>query len=454
MHSERDIKMLTNVRKYLVDISKRVYRDYNFFFQAENREQRRKIYNHVVKIDDSFESYPVVCKSYCEMAKRDLVSLYGYDVEVISCDNDEFGHCDILVCGDQKYIINCLSDLELNQLGMRSNRFASIDYCKERYPELLDDKSIGFLSFDELKIIDKCIGYYDGMYFDEVIDRLSIEFRNFRSYLIDDEGLRQILLGDVSTSYVEGLDVLEMLKVKFKFLCNYFNGRENIIGHIELIGIYKLLMKKFFSKDELKYIKWSNCFFDRNDSKECFSIFNTNNRRVRFISFEIGDMVYLISTVSNEFMYMSLSMWERFKYTNNVVVSSISGSKDSISEFLRNKGIGVNIMKHSIVKKMFNDIEDCIFCNKSDVEKREILDDIYNQGNNVLLSDDFGNNYCIFLDDSFIRITINGESYIYYFDDDDMNMSNSCENIVYKWKDEGKYEERVYRKNCIEKQSR
>ena len=451
MHSENDIKMLTNVRKYLIDISKRVYRDYNFFFQAENREQRREIYNHVVNVDDSFKSYPVVCKSCCEMIKKDLVSLYGYNVEVISCDNDEFGHCDILVCGDKKYIINCLSDLELNQIGMKSNRFASLEYCKERYPELLDDDSIGFLSNDLLQGIDKSIGYYDGMYFDEVIDRLSIEFRDFKKYLIDDDGLRQILLGDVSISDVQNLDTLEMLKVKFKFLCNYFNGRANIIGHIELIRVYKLLMKKFFSKEELKYIKWSNCFFDKKDDVQCVSVFNTNNQRIRFISFEVGDMVYLISTVSNEFVYMSVSEWEQFKVFNNVVVSSISGSKDSISEYLRNKGIGVNIMKHSVVKKILNDIEDCIFNNKSEFEKQEILDDIYNQGNNVILTDDFGNNYCIFLDNYFIKITINDDSYIYYFIDDDMNMSNYDEKVVYKWKDEGKYEERVYRKGNIKK---
>jgi len=67
MHSKNDIDMLTNVRKYLIDISKRVYRDYKFFFQAENREQRREIYNRSVSIGDSSCYYPVVCKSFCKV---------------------------------------------------------------------------------------------------------------------------------------------------------------------------------------------------------------------------------------------------------------------------------------------------------------------------------------------------------------------------------------------------
>ena len=453
MHSKNDIDMLTNVRKYLVDISRRVYRDYKFFFQAENREQRREIYNRSVSIGDSSCYYPVVCKSFCEVICKNLISLYGYDVRVISCDSDEFGHCDILVCGDQKYIINCLSDLELNQLGMRSNRFASIDYCKERYPQLLCDDGFGFLDFDELKEIDKSIGYYNGMYFDDVIERLAIELSDFKKYLIDDDAFRKILICDASIDDVYNLSTLEILKIKFKFLCNYFNGRENIIGHIELIRVYKLLMKRFFSKEELKYIKWNNCFFDRKDNIEYLSIFNTNNSRVRFISFEIDDVVYLVSTVGNNYICMSNSEWNDFKYSNNVVVNSINGSKDSISEYLRNKGIGVNIMKHSVVKKMLNDIEDCIFCNKSDSYKKKVLDDIYNQGNKIVLVDDYNNCYCIFLDNYFIKITINDDSYIYYYIDDNMNMSNYDERIIYKWKDECAYEEHVFRKNNIKKQA-
>ncbi len=447
MHSENDIKMLMNIRKYLVDISKNVYRDYKFFFQAENKQQRREIYNHVVSIDNSSESYPVVCKSCCEMIKNELISLYGYNVEVISCDNDEFGHCDILVSGDKKYIINCLSDLELNQIGMMSHRFASHEYCEERYPQFLSDSSMGFLSLDDVKKIDKCIGYYDGMYFDEVIDTLSREFHNFSYYLKNDEGLRDILIGNVDENYIDSLDTLDMLKIKFKFLCNYFNGRENIVGHIELIRIYKMLLKKFFSKDELKYIKWNNCFFDRCDNSLDYSIFESTNDRVRFISFEIDDMVYLISTVSNEFVYISSDEWEKFKIYNTVVVNSISGSNNSISEYLRNKGIGVNIMKHSIVRKILNSIEDCIFCTKDDAGRREVLNDVYNQGNEVFLTDDFNNNYCFFLDDDFIRITINGDTYLYNYVNDDLKMSNVDEDVVYKWRDEGKYDELVYRKS-------
>lgn len=452
MSSEKDIQMLTNIRSYLVEISGKVYRDYKFFFQAENKEQRRSIYNHTIEIKGDSETYPIVCKSCCEKIKKDLISLYGYDVEVICCDSDEFGHCDILVHGDKDYIVNCLSDLELNQVGMKSKRFASRKYCEERYPELLGNKKMGFLSSEDVKKIDEKIGFFDGMYFDDVVERLAFEFHDFSKYLKEDEGLREPLIGKVDESYVDNMDTLGLLKAKFKFLCNYFNGRENIIGHIELIRVYKMLMKKFFTKEELKLIKWNNCFFDRNSTSTNSPIFNTSQSRVRFISFEVGDMVYLISTVSNEFLYMSVSEWEKFKAFNGVVLSSISGSNESISEYLRNKGIGVNIMKHSVVKQLLTDVEDCIFSGKSESQKKEILNSVAEQGQEVVLSDDYGNEYRILLDDDFIEISINVDTYLYQYVDDNLVLSSDDEEVTYVWKDEGKYGQNVYRKCSVRKQ--
>lgn len=453
MHSDKDIEILLNVRKYLIEISSKVFRDYKFFFQAENKQQRREIYNHVVNIDDDSDSYPIVCKSCCEMVKNGLCSIYGYDIEVITCDNDEFGHCDILVHGDKDYIINCLSDLELNQIGMKSRRFASYEYCCERYLELCNSDKLGFLSSDEVLMIDKKIGFFNGMYFDEVINHLAYEFKDFRRYLIDDEGLRESLLGDVDSYFVERMSDLDLLKIKFKFLCNYFNGRENIIGHIELVRVYKMLLNSFFSDEERKSINWNNCFFDIEKCDVDLPVFNTNQNRVRFISFQIDDMVYLISVVSNEFVYMNLREWEDFKFRNGVVVTSISGSNESISEYLRNKGIGVNIMKHSVVRKMLSDIEDCIFLDMTDSEKKQVLNDVYNQDNNVVLYDKSGNFYNIFLDNHFIKIYINDDSYIYYYVDDNLIMSCYDDSVIYKWRDEGVYEQCIVRKDKVKKYS-
>ena len=161
-------------------------------------------------------------------------------------------------------------------------------------------------------------------------------------------------------------------------------------------------------------------------------------------------MVYLISTVSNEFLYMNVFEWEKFKSENGVVLSSISGSNDSIPEYLRNKGVGVNIMKHSVVKKLLSDIEDCIFLGKSDIEKKDILDSVYEQNKRVVLNDDFGNEYCILLDDFFIKITVkrgeNEDSYLFYYIDDNLVMNGYDEKVTYIWEDEGKYGQNVYRK--------
>ena len=91
----------------------------------------------------------------CKIIQEICVNQYGLDIELITCDTDEFGHVDILVTtqSGNKYIINCLSDLERIQLGMKTTRFASEEYFDERYSSLLDKSTISFLSEEEKRKI-------------------------------------------------------------------------------------------------------------------------------------------------------------------------------------------------------------------------------------------------------------------------------------------------------------
>jgi len=322
-----DVRVLTIVRKVLIDACMQVYRDLEFFFQAENKEQRRKIYNKKMRLEKGYK-YSVVCNTFCEMIKDYLVSNYGFDVEVITCDSDEFGHRDIMVnINGNKYIINCLSDLERIQMGMSTKRFASKKYCEERYPNLCVEDNVCYLSDDEIEQIDREIGYYNGMYFDQVIDVIKKEFDDIKLFLKSDEGLRNILIGQIDEKDIEKYEVSEILKVKISFLCQFFNERNGLIGHIELVRIYKFLVKKLFSKEEQKILKMENCFFNRRDNSNLNTgIFAVLDNRVRFISMKVLDDVYLISTVNKKYNYMKDYEWENFKICYDVHTNPLMGS--------------------------------------------------------------------------------------------------------------------------------
>ena len=434
---KKDIEVLSIVRKYLIDNSSCVYRSYEFFFQAENKPQRRKIYNEDISFVDG-ETYSVVCKSYCEAIKKDLVSLYGLNVSVISCDNDEFGHCDILIDTGNKYIINCLSDLERNQMGMSPKRFASLEYTLERYPDLAD--SISYLTSDEMRFIDEQVGFIsNGVYFDDTLEVLKSEFENFELNLRSDSELCSLL-----GLSLDNLSDEELLKGKFRFLFTFLNDRQNIIGHIELVRIYKLLIRKLFNKDEIRNIKCFNCFSD--NLKDLDGIFDLSDTRIRFICTVVYDEVYLVSTVSNKFMCLSLSEWQQFKEDNCIFENSMIGSNDSISEVLRNKGIGVNIIKHSVVKNLLFKIEECIYCGMSELDKKELLKNIASQDNKVFFVIG-GDRYLIELDNTYIKIGFNEDVYTFYYLNDNLVSESSDAIVTYLWYDEGKYKENVYRKS-------
>lgn len=487
-----DIEMLKIVRRYLIDTSTKVYRDYKFFLQAENIPQRRKIYNSRVDLNSKEAPQQVVCKTLCELAKRDLTEKYNLDVELITCDNDEFGHYDILVTNPatgHKFVINCFSDLELNQCGMRSKRFASKAYIEERYPEKIDEYS--YITKEQLKEIDEELGYLEyGMYFDEYIALLAKEFENIKEHLVDDIGLRRSLdiyldidnnceecfknrqainqqirettdpkeiqilrdylqvidrqesvFRDYIKKIIDQFTTEDILHLKFEFLSRFFNDRGKIKGHIELTRFFKILIRKFFTAEEIDKFRAYNCYFDRDSSKKGIPLFSSfPDSRVRFICFDLSDTVFLASTTNKESLKMGKSEWESFKKINNVVCSQINTSPNTLAEVLRNEGIGVNILKHAVLKKKISNIEDIVFGDMSSQQTKMSPNSVSVLNGDLKINSPDGRVFEILLNPDKIVISVDGKQTTYFYEGDTLTRIDEDGRFQYIWKDEGKYE--------------
>ena len=141
---------------------------------------------------------------------------------------------------------------------------------------------------------------------------------------------------------------------------------------------------------------------------------------------------------------MSLNEWNMFKIKNNVIVNFVSSNPNSFSEILRNKGVGVNIMKHFVVKNRLIGIENKIFDGKSDEFKDSFLNLIAEQGLNITFGDDYHNSYNIVLNDSYVLISINGFEEKYFYDGDNLVLNRDGFYTEYEWKDEGRYDKWIY----------
>ena len=442
-NKQNDIEELKIVKKILIEVSKNVYRDLEFFYQSENKPQRRKIYNRQINYD-SQNLYGVICKTLCEIVKEKCKNEHKLDIELISCDTDEFGHVDLLLTtkNGNKYIINCLSDLERIQMEMKTTRFATEEYFDERYIELLDKSTISFLSEEENMEIDKSIGYCNSIYMDDFFNRLKVEFNGLNETLKDDETLRKILLGEeAKVEDVEKLSVEQLTNIKLKFLLDFCNQRAGLIGHIELIRIYKILSKELFLKDELKKIQASDCFFDKKEKSFEEDVWNVKEDRVRFLKLKVGEDVYLLTTVNNTHKHMNIEEYENFKNANNVYEKAITRAFGTISETIRNKGVGVNILKHTIVDRIIKELD-----NKagsiSKKKQQKILKKIQQSDPNNIDFQLGEEKISIELGAEQMVIVINGEQSTYSFKDDNLVKVDANGVCLYVWKDEGEYDSR------------
>ena len=437
---QEDIKDLQKIKQVLIQVSKNVYRDLKFFYQADNKEQRRKIYNKEIEYSPD-NSYAIVCKTLCNIVKDICVKEYNLNVELINCDTDEFGHKDILFTAKSghKYIINCLSDLERIQLGMKANRFAKEKYFGERYGNILNKDEFCFLSDEEEKQIDENIGYFQYMYMDDFFRLLRSEFDNLKNTLKEDETLRKMLLGeDVKKEDINNITFEQLINTKVQFLLDFCNKRKNIIGHIELVRIYKLLSKLLFTKEELKTIQTADCFFDKKENTPKEEIWNTGEERTRFLRLKIEDDVYILTTKDNTYLQMTSQEYEKFKQENDVYEKDLSNISGVISESIRNKGIGVNILKHKNVWKRLKDLDD-IANNINPEELDKIEKQIQESSSDNITFELEGKTITIKLDEAQVDIDVNEEHSSYKFENDELIEMTDKGNFRHHYEDEGKY---------------
>ena len=178
-----DMSELALIRYVMKEASKIFYRDYTFFLNKENIDDRDTIYNKKIDLSD-VKDFSIVCKSYCDVIKELLNGLYGIDSEVISAFNDRFRHVDLMIKTKtgNRYIVDPLTDLVEMQVGLRTNNFASKEYYESSYAKILDN--ISFLTEDELERIDNKIGYKNcNIYLDDFLKKLKINFEHFEEFL-------------------------------------------------------------------------------------------------------------------------------------------------------------------------------------------------------------------------------------------------------------------------------
>lgn len=437
---QEDIEDLQKIKQVLIQVSKNVYRDLEFFYQADNKKQRRKIYNKEIEYSPE-NSYAIVCRTLCSIVKDICVKEYNLNVGLIKCDTDEFGHVDILFTAKSghKYIINCLSDLERIQFGMKSKRFAKEKYFDERYSNSLNKEEFRFLSDEEEKQIDENIGYYKYMYMDELFGLLRNEFDNLKNILKEDEKVRKMLLGeDFQKEDIDNITFEQLLNKKVRFLLDFCNKREGIIGHIELVRMYKLLSKQLFTKEELKKIQVADCFFDKKEKSPKEEIWNTGEDRTRFLRLRIEDDVYIITTKENTYLQMNPQEYEKFKKENDVYEKDISNIAGVISENIRNKGIGVNILKHKNVWKRLKDLDD-LANNVNPEELDEIEKQIQECSSEKIIFELQGKTISIKLDEEQIDISVNEEHSSYKYENDELIEITEKGKFRHHYEDEGKY---------------
>ena len=258
-----DTYELALVRYVMKEASKLFYRNYTFFLNKENINDRDAIYNKEIDLSN-IQDFSIVCKSYCDILRELLKQIYEIDCEVISAYNDRFRHVDLLIKTKEgnNYIVDPLTDLIEMQVALRTNNFASKKYYENSYVGILDN--VKFLTEDELEQIDDKIGYKnDTVYLDDSLRNLKIDFYNFEEFLQKNESIAIELLGNKYDGRKLSGD--EKIDLKLKYISNHLNNRRYLNGFVELVMFSDIVIKSVFSEEEQKKIKAYSFFIDEED---------------------------------------------------------------------------------------------------------------------------------------------------------------------------------------------
>ena len=422
-----DMSELALIRYVMKEASKIFYRDYTFFLNKENIDDRDTIYNKKIDLSD-VKDFSIVCKSYCDVIKELLNGLYGIDSEVISAFNDRFRHVDLMIKTKtgNRYIVDPLTDLVEMQVGLRTNNFASKEYYESSYAKILDN--ISFLTEDELERIDNKIGYKNGnIYLDDFLKKLRINFEHFEEFLKENQHIAITLLGDE----YDGRQLLddEKINLKLKYISKYLNNRRYLNGFVDLVMFSDIVIKELFSEEEQSKIHSYSFFVDEEDlqNTELADILTSTETRKRGRVINFNGKNYIFSLSQGTLEYNDYE-WRELIEKNNIFIKPEYPVQ--LLKYLKANGADRNIVHNNEFLRLFNKFETAL------LNSGKTLEDIKND--NICIQEDmiltrFRNKYISYkIEDGHLVVTDYGKNlkYIVFYEDEGRDISYRTEPII------------------------
>ena len=422
-----DTYELALVRYVMREASKLFYRNYTFFLNKENINDRNTIYNKEIDLSN-IQDFSIVCKSYCDILRELLKQVYEMDSEVISAYNDRFRHVDLLIKtkGGNNYIVDPLTDLIEMQAGLRTNNFASKKYYENSYIGILDN--VKFLTEDELEQIDDKIGYKnDTVYLDDSLRNLKIDFYNFEESLQKNESIAIELLGNKYDGRELSGD--EKIDLKLKYISKHLNNRRYLNGFVELVMFSDIVIKSVFSEEEQKKIHTYSFFVDKDDLQnlELSNIFKSSENRKRGRVISINGRNYIFSLNENTLQYDD-EQWQKIIKENNIFVKPEYPVQ--LLKYIKNNGADRNIVHNNEFLRLFNKFETALLNSGKTLEDIK-NDNISIQGDMILTK--FGNNYISYkIENGHLVVKDYGKNqkHIIFYGDEGRNITYKTEPIL------------------------
>lgn len=422
-----DTYELALVRYVMREASKLFYRNYTFFLNKENINDRDTIYNKEIDLSN-IQDFSIVCKSYCDILRELLKQMYEIDSEVISSYNDRFRHVDLLIKTKRgnNYIVDPLTDLIEMQAGLRTNNFASKKYYENSYIGILDN--VKFLTEDELEQIDDKIGYKNNtVYLDDSLKNLKIDFYNFEKFLQKNKSIAIELLGNKYDGRELSSD--EKIDLKLKYISKYLNNRRYLNGFVELVMFSDIVIKSVFSEEEQKKIHAYSFFVDKDDLQnlELSNILKSSENRKRGRVISINGRNYIFSLNENTLQYDD-EQWEKIIKENNIFVKPEYPVQ--LLKYIKANGADRNIVHNNEFLRLFNKFETALLNSGKTLEDIK-NDNISIQGDIILTK--FGNNYILYkIENGHLVVKDYGKNqkHIIFYEDEGRNITYKTEAIL------------------------
>lgn len=371
-----DTHELAIARYVMKELSRVFYRDYTFFLNKENVNDRDYIYNKQIDLTN-LKDFNIVCKSYCNIIKELLRQNYDINSELISPFDDRFRHIDLLIKtkSGNRYIVDPLTDLIEMQVGLRTNNFASKRYYDSVYTRTVEN--ISFLDDKELEEIDDKIDYKNnGLYLDDFFKLLKIKLEHMEELLIKDESISINLLGKKYNG--NKISDSEETDLKLRFISKYLNNRKNLNGIVDLLMFSNIVIKNLFTEKEQEKIRSYSFWVDERDLKDTNlrNILTNKENRKRGVAISFNGRNYIFSLSPNSLEY-SEEDWKKIVEENHIFIKTQYPVK--LLKYLKNNGADRNIVHNNEFLRLFNKFENYLLNNDQSLE--DIRD------NNVYIQD-------------------------------------------------------------------